>query len=150
MVGSTSEHAMRTLLLIAALCAGCSKDDAAADKGGGTDKGGAPAASTGPRETLVETWKANGLAPSAFAPANVAFGKDCATGNVNNVDVLVCVFASAAEAKAAAEQGNGWIGESAMTGASQAHGSMLVVAADRKKADSNGKTIQKLMSLSPK
>jgi hypothetical protein len=141
---------MRKLVLLVMMIAACGKDDASASGSGGS-AGGAPAAGNkGPRETLVETWKANGLAPSAFAPANVAFGKDCATGTVNNVDVLVCVFGSAAEAKAAAEQGNGWIGETAMTGASQAHGSLLVVAADRKKADANGKTIQNLMALAPK
>jgi hypothetical protein len=136
---------MRALVFgVAALCAcGGSKDDQ--DKASGGDK-----KADGPRDTLVETWKSNGLAPSAFAPANVAFGKDCQSGAVSNIDVLVCVFGSPAEAKAAADPGNGWIGEQTMTGASQAHGSLLIVAADRKKSDPNGKTIQKMMALAPK
>src|SRR5258705_7340289 len=128
------------------LC-GCSKDDKDKAVGGG---GGPQDKPVGPREALVETWKTNNLTPSVFATATVAFGKDCQSGSVNNIDVLVCVFGSPAEAKAAAEPGNTWIGEQTMTGASQAHGSLLIVAADRKKADPNGKTIQKLMALAPK
>ena len=54
---------------------------------------------------------------------------------------------SPADAKAAQDPGLGWIGS--VTGASQAHGSALIVIADRKKADPNGRTINRLMKLAP-
>lgn len=113
---------------------------AACSKGGG-DK---PA---GPRDAVIAAWKADKLTPSAMAPATVAFGKDCQSGTVENLDVLVCNFASPAEAKAAEEPGLGWIGT--VTGAAQAHGSALILVADHKKADPNGRTINRLMKLAP-
>lgn len=114
---------------------------AACSKEGGGDK---PA---GPRDAVIAAWKADKLTPSAMAPATVAFGKDCQSGTVESLDVLVCNFASPAEAKAAEDQGLGWIGSA--TGASQVHGSALIVLADRKKADPNGRMINRLMKLAP-
>jgi len=58
-------------------------------------------------------------------------------------DVLVCTFASADEAKAAQDAGLQWVGDT--TGASQAKGTFLIAAADRRKADPNGKTINQLI-----
>ncbi len=52
-----------------------------------------------------------------------------------------------ADAKAAEEPALAWVGN--VTGAAQAHGSALIVIADRKKADPNGKTINRLMKLAP-
>jgi hypothetical protein len=101
-----------------------------------------------PRDAVIAAWKADKLTPPAMAPATVAFGKDCQSGTLENLDVLVCNFASPAEAKAAEDQGLGWIGS--VTGASQARGSALIVVADRKKADPNGRTINRLMKLAPK
>jgi hypothetical protein len=112
---------------------------AACDKGG--DK------PTGPRDAVIAAWKADKLTPSAMTPAKVAFGADCQSGAVENIDALVCSFASPAEAKAAEEPGLSWIGS--VTGASQAHGSALIVLADRKKADPNGRMINRLMKLAP-
>lgn len=103
---------------------------------------------SGPRDAVIEAWKAEKLAPSALTAAQVSFGKDCQSGTVSNLDVLLCNFASPAEAKAAEDGGLTWIGSA--TGASQAHGAALVVLADRKKADPNGRTINKLMKLAPK
>lgn len=120
-------------VLVAALAA------AACGKGG--DK---PA---GPRDAVIAAWKADKLTPSAMAPAKVAFGADCQSGTVESIDALVCSFGSPAEAKAAEDQGLGWIGS--VTGASQAHGSALIVLADRKKADPNGRMINRLMKLAP-
>jgi hypothetical protein len=128
-------HGAALVLAAAAALAGCSK-------AGDSDK---PA---GPRDTVLAAWKAEKLAPAALAPALVAFAKDCQTGAVAEIDVLLCNFASPAEAKAAEDAGLAWVG--AATGASQAHGSALVVLADRKKADPNGRTINKLMKLAPK
>jgi hypothetical protein len=67
---------------------------------------------------------------------------------VNKVDVLLCTFASEKEAKEAEEKGLQWVGDT--TGASQAQGEMLIVAADRKKADPSGKTINQLLTLPAK
>lgn len=100
------------------------------------------------RDAVVEAWKADKLAPSALTAAQVAFGKDCQSGTVEGVDVLLCNFASADEAKAAEDAGLAWVGQA--TGASQAHGAALVVLADRKKTDPNGRTINRLMKLAPK
>jgi hypothetical protein len=101
-----------------------------------------------PGDAVLAAWKAEKLVPSALAPASVAFAKDCQSGTIENLDVLMCNFATPAEAKAAEAQGNTWVGS--VTGASQAHGAALVVLADRKKADPNGRTINKLMKLAPK
>lgn len=117
---------------------------AACGKGG--DGGGS--AATTPRDGVLDTWKKAGLAPSVFTAAqNSPVGKDCAQGTVNNVDVLVCNFASDAEATAAVDAGLKWVGDT--TGISVPKGSVLVVAADRKKADPSGTTINKLMKTSP-
>jgi hypothetical protein len=101
----------------------------------------------GPRDAVIAAWKADKLTPSAMSPAKVAFGVDCQSGTVEAIDVLVCSFASPADAKAAEDPGLGWIGT--VSGASQAHGSALIVVADRKKADPNGRMINRLMKLAP-
>jgi hypothetical protein len=118
---------------------------AACGKGG--DGSGSGAATT-PRDGVLDAWKKAGLAPSAFTAAqNSPVGKDCAQGSVNNIDVLVCNFPSEAEATAAVDAGLKWVGDT--TGISTPKGTVLIVAADRKKADPNGTTINKLMKTSP-
>ncbi|HEX3766602.1 MAG TPA: hypothetical protein VHW23_48240 [Kofleriaceae bacterium] len=133
MTTATTEAAMRVVVLALAVAA-CSK-------------GGDATRPAGPRDAVIAAWKADKLTPSPTAPATVGFGKDCQSSTVENLDVLVCSFASPAEAKAAEDQGLGWIGS--VTGASQAHGSALIVIADRKKADPNGRMINRLMKLAP-
>ncbi len=125
---------MRTIVLLVALVA-CSKD-------GAFDKAGTA------RDAVLDAWKADKLAPSALTAASVAFGKDCQGGTVEGIEVLVCNFASPAEAKAAEDAGLAWVGQA--TGASLARGAALVVLADRKKADPSGRTINRLMKLAPK
>ena len=107
-----------------------------------------PAKAASPRDAVVAAWTADKLAPSKLAPATVAFAKDCQSSTVAGVEVLLCSFATPADAKAAEDAGLGWVG--AATGASQAHGAVLIVVADRKKADPNGKMINRLMKLAPK
>jgi len=117
---------------------------AACGKGDGTGGGSANT----PRDALLAAWKAGGLAPSPFtAVSNSPVGKDCAAGTVNNVDVLVCNFPSAADATAAVDAGLKWVGDT--TGISQPKGTVLIVAADRKKADPTGTTLNKLTKLAP-
>ena len=125
---------MRTLsiVLVIAAAAACSKS------------------SKGPtsRDGVIAAWKKGGLEPSAFTPSKADVGKDCAAGTVNKVDVLVCTFANEKEAKAAEDKGLQWVGDN--TGASQALGEMLIVAADRRKADPSGRTINQLLTLPAK
>ena len=144
---------MRAITWIAALAlvAGCTKEDKGG-AGSGTAKTGEATSDEdkGARADLVATWKKEGMAPSELKAAEVSFGKNCKTGTVNDLEVLICEYADAKAAKAAEDAGNAWIGENMFGGSSQARGTMLVVVADRKKVDKNGKTTQKLMSLAPK
>lgn len=128
---------MRTIVLMLSLVA-CSK--------GGGDK--AAAGGAGARDAVIDAWKAAKLTPSPLTPATVSFGKDCQSGTIEGIDVLLCSFASPAEAKAAEDQGFTWVGGA--TGVSQAHGAALVVLADRRKTDPSGRTINRLMKLAPK
>ena len=100
------------------------------------------------RDAVIEAWKKGGLTPSPMTAATVTVGKDCQSGTVGAVDVLLCVFPSAAEAKAAEDAGLGWVGEA--TGASQAYGSVLISVADRRKSDPSGRTINQMMKLAPR
>lgn len=129
---------MRRALFVLALVA-CSKAD---------DKKAEPAAKPAatPRDGVVAAWAADKLT-ATLAPATVAFAKDCQSGAVEQLDALVCNFATPADARAAQDAGNGWIGSA--TGASQAHGAALIVLADRKKSDPSGRMINRLMKLAP-
>ena len=138
---------MRYLLLLVLLVACDDKDNKKPDD---TPKVGA-AATTKPatsRDALVEAWKKGGLTPSVMTPAQVAFGKDCASGTVGQIDVLVCTFPTEAEAKAAADAAYGWVGEA--TGAVKASGPLLIAAVDRRKSDPSGRTINQLIKLATK
>ncbi len=128
---------MRNIAIVLVLLAACSKDD-------GTGRGATGGELS--RDSIVAAWKKAGLTPSPLTPAQVPVGKDCQSGTVNGVDVLVCQYATPAEAKAAEEPGLQWVGES--TGMSQAAGKVLVAAADRRKADPSGRTINSLMKAS--
>jgi hypothetical protein len=119
---------MRAWMVAVALLVGCSKE--------GADR---PSS----RDALIAAWKKAGLEPSAFTPATTPVGKDCASGTVNGLDVLICAFATEPEAKAAEPDGLTWVGDA--TGASRAAGAVLVAVADRRKADPSGRTINKLI-----
>jgi hypothetical protein len=125
---------MRSGLLIAlAFVAACSKDGS---KGATSHDG------------VVAAWKKGGLEPSKLESTKTDVGADCAAGTVSKLDVLVCTFKTDAEAKAAEDKGLAWVGDT--TGASKALGEMLVVVADRKKADPQGKVINQLITLPAK
>ena len=131
------------ILIALLIVAACSKSD---DKSNPMAK--AVGAAMGGRDAIVDAWKDAKLTPSALTPAQVAFGKDCQSGTVDGLDVLLCDYPSPAEAKAAEDQGLTWVGQA--TGASQAHGATLVVIADRKKTDPSGRTINRMLKLAPK
>ncbi len=131
---------MNRALLAIALVASC--------KGGDKDK----YSNTGPvgggaRDAVIDAWKKGGLDASAFAPAQTNVGKDCASGTVNKIEVLVCAFDTPDAAKAAQESGLQWVGDT--TGMSRAKGSLVIAVADRHKADPNGKTINQIFKLVP-
>jgi len=134
---------MRALLLTIALVA-CGKGDG--DKAGGTT--GSGAAHDPAFDAVIDAWKSAKLTPSTLTPASVGFGKDCQSGTIEGLDVLLCKYPSPAEAKSAEDPGYGWVGQA--TGASQAHGTTLIVLADRRKVDPSGRTINRLMKLAPK
>ena len=97
------------------------------------------------RDGAIYAWKKGGLDPSEFTEAKTDIGKDCASGTVNKLDVLVCTFKSAKEAKDAEDGGLEWVGNN--TGASRAQGELLIVVADRKKVDPQGKVINQVITL---
>ena len=113
----------------------------ACDKGGG-------ASGANSRDGVVAAWKKGGLSPSPLTAATVAVGKDCQTGTVGAIDVLLCVFPTAEEAKAAEPAGLTWVADT--TGSVQSSGSVLIAIADRRKSDPSGRTINQLMKLAPK
>lgn len=100
------------------------------------------------RDGVIAAWKKGGLEPSQFKAAKTDVGKDCASGTVAKLDVLVCTFANEKEAKDAEDNGLEWVGDT--TGVSKAQGEMLIVVADRKKADPNGKAIHQVITLPAK
>ena len=57
----------------------------------------------------------------------------------------MCTFKSAEEARGAEDKALAWVGDT--TGAAKAHGPVLIVVADRKKADPSGKIIHQLITL---
>jgi hypothetical protein len=132
---------MRSAAVLLVLAAACGKGDDKNPNAGPT--GG------GARDAVVDAWKKGGLDVSELKPAQVAVGKDCATGTVAKLEVLVCTFASADEAKTAQDLGLQWVGDSP-AGMSQAKGSLVIAVADRHKADPNGKTINQIFKLVPK
>lgn len=136
-------------LIVVALGCGGGKDD-----GGGTtsdkptdkpaDQAAAPASPA--IDAVVAAWKKGGLSPSAMAPIK-AFGKTCQGGSVKDVDVVICEHGG--QSTTAEKAGLDWVGE-APSGSAWTSGAVVIAAADRKKADKDGKTINQLMKLAPK
>jgi hypothetical protein len=117
------------LLLLALALAACSKD---AKSNPGTGKA---------EDAMVAAWKKAGLDVSAFTDVD---GKKyaaqaCRGGTVGGVDVVLCSYDTGEDAKAAEDPGLAGVGDA--TGAALAHGSRLLVVADRRKADPTGRSI---------
>jgi hypothetical protein len=112
--------------------------------------GTSAASVSGPAPTaapaVLDTWKQAGLTVSAFTPADgKAVGGDCQSGTVGGIDVVLCSFKDAAAARKAEDAGYVTVGEN--TGVSIAQGTMLLIAADRRKADPSGRTINQMAKL---
>ncbi len=121
-----------------------------AGKSGATSAAGAVGSRSGPAPgaapAVLDTWKAAGLTVSAFTSADgKTLGGDCQSGTVGGVDVTLCSYTDAAAAKQAEDRGLAAVGEA--TGVSLAQGPMLLVAADRHKADPSGRTINQVAKL---
>lgn len=141
---------MKLAWLAVIFLGGCGGKDSAPGGGSGGSaavSGPAAAAATTARDDLLAAWTKAGLAVTAFAPTASPVGADCAAGVVAKLDALVCVLPSPEQAKRQAEAGLSWVGDA--TGAAQAHGALVVVIADRKKADPTGRTINQLFKLAP-
>jgi hypothetical protein len=138
---------MRAALIIIALaaCGGGKDEGASASEGTAakTTDGDKPLSEA--RTAVVDAWKKAGLTASDLK-ASTAFGKDCSTGTVDKLEVVICEYGSAAEAKKAEQPGLDWVGST--TGAAWSAGSLVIAVADRKKSDPHGKTINQLMKSS--
>jgi len=110
-------------------------------------KGDGAAAGGNPRDAVVAAWKKGGLTPSPLTASTVTVGKDCESGTVGAIDVLLCVYPTAADAKAAEEAGLAWVADT--TGAARVSGTVLIAVADRRKSDPSGRTINQLLKLAP-
>ncbi|MBP6633889.1 MAG: hypothetical protein KA297_31005 [Kofleriaceae bacterium] len=125
--------------------AGCGKEEGpgAAAKAGAAAVVAAAGAAPHP---AVAAWKEAGLTVSALtADQSGAIGKDCQSGTVSGVDVVVCRYASAAEASAAEPAALAWVGEA--TGAALASGTWQLAVVDRRGADPSGRTINQITKI---
>ncbi len=137
-------------LVLAVGLAACSKDEGGASAAEGTTSSTKAEEAKGLSEaqrSIVDAWKKQGLEPSELT-ATKGFGKDCSAGTVDKIEVVICEFASEAEAKKAEQPGLDWVGST--TGAAWTAGSLVIAVADRKKSDPHGKTINQLMKSTPK
>ena len=119
---------MGRLVLLALLCAACSKADGAG---------------AGP----IAAWKAAGLEPGTFQVTDGARFADgaCRAGSVNAIAVTVCEYASADAAKRGEAAGLAQL--QGTTGLSLAEGKLLLVLADRDRKDPHGKTINQIATV---
>jgi hypothetical protein len=124
---------MRTaLLLLVVAAAACGDSDAS--------KSGQAAAST-PADPVLAAWKKAGLSVGAFSAVDGAAygGGDCYAGQVNNIDAVVCQYASPELAVAAEPKGREAV--AGFTGAAISNGRLLLVVSDPRKADPEGRAI---------
>jgi hypothetical protein len=130
---------MRAAILIAAalLAVGCDKSETKSKA----------AASPAANKDVLAAWKKAGLTVTSVAEADGApFGDgDCTSVQVYGVDVVVCQYASADLAKQAEAKGLEVVGET--TGVSISRGPLLLVVADRRKADPEGRAINQISQI---
>jgi hypothetical protein len=113
---------MRTTTLLLLLAAACGKDS---------------------EPPVVAAWKKDGLQTTGLVTIeDKQLGGECRAGLVGGLDVTLCAYANEAAAKAAEEKGLALVGDS--TGASLAEGKWLLVVADRRRLDPDGKTLNQI------
>jgi hypothetical protein len=122
---------------------------ACGDDGEARAAGAARAAALGPHgiDAVLGEWKSAGLTVSAFdgVDGDKYGGGDCQAGTVNGVDATVCVHPDDAAAKAAVDAARASVGLT--DGLAAAHGRLVLVMADRRKADPQGRTINQASKL---
>jgi len=122
------------MVAVAVLATACEKDGKESPAAGGAS-------------AVVEAWKKAGLTVGALDTVDAAtYGAaECKGGQVSGVDTVLCTFKTADEAKAAEAKGLETVGE--VTGTAIAQGTVLLVIADRRKADPEGRTINQMTKL---
>jgi len=116
-----------TVIVLAACLAACGK-----------------AGPSGPTGEVIDAWKKAGLDASGFGSSDSKGigGGTCSSGKVSGIETTICEFGDADAAKKAEAAGLTQVGDA--TGAAIAQGKLLLVVADRTKADPTGKTIKQL------
>jgi len=96
-------------------------------------------------DSVVTAWQKAGLEPTKFEPIDGKPLEDgaCRAGSVGGIDVTVCEYKDTEAAKKAESAGLAKIGDT--TGVSRAEGKMLIVLADRRGHDPNGRTINRIV-----
>jgi hypothetical protein len=124
---------MRTALLLFVLAAAACGDSDASKSG--------EAAKATPADPVLAAWKKAGLTVGAFTSADGAAygGGDCYAGQVNNLDAVVCQYATPELAVAAEPKGREAV--AGFTGAAISNGRLLLVVSDPRKADPEGRAI---------
>ena len=92
-------------------------------------------------DALAEKLVAAGLQPGSLVPVEVAAlsGGTCKRGEVSGVELTLCEYPDPARAKKLEPVALDLVGET--TGAALAEGKLLLVVADRKNVDKDGKRI---------
>jgi len=127
----------------------CGKDEGVtASEGTSSGKTEEAKAMSEAQQSVVDAWGKAGLKASAMTASATAFGKNCSAGTIDKIEVVICEYGNADEAKKAEKPGLDWVGGT--TGAAWASGSLVIAVADRKKSDPQGKTINQLMKSTPK
>jgi hypothetical protein len=104
----------------------------------------AACAGGGDASYVVDGWRQEGLEPSTFAEAKGEpfGGGKCRAGTVATLDATVCEFPDESAARKAEPAGEKVIGEA--TGISMAAGKLLLVVADRKRVDPEGRKLNQV------
>ncbi len=121
--------ARRLAIVFAVLAAACGKGDG------------------GQAQSIVAAWQKAGLEPSALEPIDGKPFDDgmCRTGSVGGIDVTLCEYKDADAAKKAEAVGLTKIGDA--TGVARAEGRVMIVLADRRGHDPNGRTINRILKV---
>lgn len=101
----------------------------------------------GQATAIVSAWQKAGLEPSALEPIDGKPFDDgkCRTGSVGGIDVTLCEYKDADAAKKAEAIGLTKIGDT--TGVARAEGRVMLVLADRRSHDPNGRTINRILKV---
>lgn len=90
--------------------------------------------------SVITAWKDAKLTPTDFAAvAGGELGGSCRAGHVDGLETLLCEYPDAKAAKAAEAAGLARVGET--TGTAIAKDKLLLVVADRKKVDPEGRRL---------